>query len=308
MSHTQDEDVASGASAGRILVTGGTGDIGGHLVKALQSRSASFAVMCRKPEQRRHFEKLGISAVAGDFADPAGLSGAFEGFDQVFLLAPQSLRQFDMDRAAIDAAAQAGVGHVVKVSTADANPASRVPWARDHARADAHLATSGMRWTRLAPGAFTKNLLNLSPAIRRGLLPGTSGHGATTWVDVADIADGAARILTVADLQGDHDGRSYLLTGTHPLSFPQIADLMSQELGRKIRYLHLPSPLMYAGLRAAGIPHWQAQGLVRQFVDVVRRGADLGRVYSHELHELLGHPPRGVQDLVADHRHELSSV
>ena len=307
MSHIHDRDVPPGADAGRVLVTGATGDIGGHLIEALRSRSAPFAVMCRKPEQRRHFEELGVEAVAGDFADPQTLPSAFETFDQVFLLAPQSERQFEMDRAAIDAASQAGVTHVVKVSTADANAASRIPWARDHARADEHLAASGLEWTRLAPGAFTKNLLQLAPAVRRGLLPGTSGHGATTWIDVADIAEVAARVLTEADLQGDGNGRSYLLTGTHPLSFPQIADLMSQELGRKIRYVQLPGPLMYAGLRAAGIAHWEARGLVHQFVDVVRHGADLGRVHSNELHELLGHPPRDVQDLIAAHRDEFGA-
>ncbi len=263
--------------------------------------------MCRKREQRHYFEGLGVQAVAGDFADPATLLPAFDGFDHIFLLAPQSPQQFAMDRAAIDAASQAGVSHVLKVSTADANPASQIPWARDHARADEHLAGSGMRWTRLAPAAFTKNLVNLSLAVRYGLLPGTSGHGATTWVDVADIAAAADRIFAEIDLQGEETGRSYLITGTHPLSFPQIAELLSQELGRTIRYLHLPSPLMYAGLRASGITHWEARGLVRQFVDVVRRGADCGRVYSSELEELLGHPPRGIKDLIADYHDDFGA-
>lgn len=291
---------------GKILVTGATGDIGRHLVDALDQAGASFAVMCRRDAQRASFEQRGIEARAGDFTDPASITAAAHGVDQLFLLAPGGTDQLGQDQRAIDAAAAAGVGHVVKLSTADANPASAIPWARDHARADSHLAAAGIRWTRLAPAAFTKNILDLAPAIRRGILPGTSGNGATCWVDVADIGQAVARVLTDRDLQGDADGRSYLLTGTHPMSFPEVAAVLTTELGHAVRYLHLPGPVMYAGLRAAGTPAWQARGLVHQFVDVVRHGADLGRVHTDDLEQLLGRAPRSITDLATEHRDDLT--
>lgn len=287
---------------GNVLVTGATGSIGADLVDALQARRAPFAVMCRFAEQRDAFRARGIEAVAGDFSDAASIRNAVQGFEQLFLLAPGGLDQYAQDAVAIDAAVAAGVRHVVKVSTLDANPTSAIPWARDHARADAYLAATGLRWTRLAPGAFTKNLLELAPAIQRGLLPGTSGNGATCWVDVHDIAQAAARVLTEPDLQGDETGRSYILTGTHPLSFPEIATILGDELGRTVRYVHLPGPAMYAVLRLTGAPHWQARGLVHQFVDVVRRGADQGRVHTFDLEALLGREPRGIADIVHTHR------
>lgn len=302
-----DPGVGCGSSGpGKVLVTGATGSIGAHLVDTLEARGAPFAVMCRRAEQRDFFRASGIEAVAGDFSDPTSIRDAIRGFEQLFLLAPESLDQYGQDTVAIDAAVAAGVRHVVKVSTLDANPTSAIPWARDHARADAYLTATGLRWTRLAPGAFTKNLLELAPAIQRGVLPGTSGHGATSWVDVHDIAEAAARVLTEPDLQGDQDGRSYILTGTHPLSFPEIATILSDELGRKVRYAHFPAPAMYVILRLSGLPHWQAHGLVRQFVDVVRRGADQARVHTFELEELLGRQPRGVADLVHAHSADFS--
>lgn len=291
---------------GKILVTGATGDIGGHLVQALHTRGAPFAVMCRRPEQREAFAARGIEAVAGDFADSQSLTAAVVGIKQLFLLAPGGQDQYEQDRTAIDAAVAAGVHHVVKLSTLDANPTSAIPWARDHARADTYLAGTGVRWTRLAPGAFTKNILELAPAIRRGLLPGTSGNGATSWVDVRDIGEAAARILTDRSLQGEVTGRTYILTGTHPLSFPEIATILSTELGHRVRYLHLPGPLMLAALRASGVAGWQARGLVHQFIDVVRHGADHGRVYTDDLEHLLERTPRGFADLATEHRGELS--
>lgn len=290
---------------GKILVTGATGDIGGHLAQALHDSGAPLVVMCRKPEQRAAFEQRGIEAVAGDLSDPPSLARAMTGVEQLFLLAPESVDQLSLDQAAIDAAAATGVHHVVKLSTLDANPSSAIPWARDHARADTYLAASGMRWTRLAPGAFTKNFLQLAPAIRRGVLPGTSGNGATTWVDVRDIGQAAAHVLTTAALQGDTSGRSYILTGTHPLSFPEVAAHLSTALGHKVRYLHIPAPLMLAGLRASGVPSWQARGLVHQFVDVVRRGADHGRVHTTDLEHLLGRAPRDVTDFATEHHDQL---
>lgn len=291
---------------GKILVTGATGDIGGHLVRALRERGAPFAVMCRRSEQREAFTAQGIEAVAGDFADPQSLTAAVVGIEQLFLLAPGGQDQYQQDRTAIDAAVAAGVAHVMKLSTLDANPASAIPWARDHARADAYLAGTGVRWTRLAPGAFTTNFLELAPAIRRGLLPGTSGNGATSWVDVRDIGEAAARILTDRSLQGEVTGRSYILTGTHPLSFPEIATILSTELGHRVRYLHLPGPLMLAGLLASGVPTWQARGLVHQFIDVVRRGADHGRIHTDDLKNLLDRTPRGIADLATENTTELS--
>lgn len=287
---------------GKILVTGATGDIGGHLAQALRDSGAPFAVMCRKAEQRASFAEQGIEAVAGDYSDPDSLPAAMDGVTQLFLLAPESVDQLSLDTAAIDAATAAGVEHVVKLSTLDANPSSAIPWARDHACADAYLSRGGMRWTRLAPTAFTKNFLQLAPAIRRGVLPGTSGNGATSWVDVRDIATAAARVLTDRHLQGDTAGRSHVLTGTHPLSFPEVAAILTTELGHRVRYLHVPAPLMLAGLRASGVPGWQARGLVHQFVDVVRRGADRGRVHTDDLEHLLGRAPRDVTDFIDEHR------
>lgn len=290
-----------------ILITGATGDIGGLLVDELAAREVPIRVMCRRSEQVRAFTDRGIAAVLGDFDDAESLRRAMDGCGQVFLLAPGGPDQFRQDREAIDAAKAAGVSHVVKVSTLDANPDSAIPWARDHARADEYLTGSGLAWTRLQPGAFTKNLLVEAAAVRHGWLPQTGGHGATAWVDVIDIAAVAARVLTDRSVQGGRhaDGRAYLLTGDRPLSYPEVAVILSASLGRRVRYLHVPAPLFYGVLRASRVPAWQARGLIRQFVDVVRRGQDDGRVTTDDIPDLLGRPARGIADFARAHRAEL---
>ena len=84
----------------RILVTGGTGNIGRELVKQLQARGADFAIMSSKPG------KAASSAreVYGDFTQPASLAGAFTGIDTLFLLFPPVPGMPDMARNAVAAA------------------------------------------------------------------------------------------------------------------------------------------------------------------------------------------------------------
>ena len=299
-----------GSTIGPVLVTGATGDIGNLLVSELSASGVPVRAMCRRPRQVADFRSRGVVATLGSFEDPASLRAAMAGCRQLFLLAPSGPEQFERDRDAIDAAVAAGVEHVVKVSTLDANPNSAIPWARDHARADRYLQDSGLAWTRLQPGAFTKNLLAQAQLIRRGLLPQTSGHGATAWVDVADIAAVAARVLTDPAVRGGRhdDGRAYLLTGDRPLSYPEVAEVLTSVLGHRVRYVHVPAPLFYGVLRLSGAPAWQARGLVHQFVDVVRRGHDNGRVTSSAIPDLLGRPAISVADFARAHASDLRAT
>lgn len=293
---------------GTVLVTGATGDIGRLLVRELVQTGAPLRVLVRRPEQLEDHQRRGIDAFLGSLDDPEAVQRAMAGVSQLFLLPPTGPEQYPRDRTAIDAAVAAGVEHVVKVSTSDADLASAIPWARDHARADDYLRRSGLRWTRLQPGAFTKNLLMEAAAIRRGWLPQTSGHGATAWVDVSDIAAVAAKVLTDRGLQGGagDEGRAYRLTQDRPVSYPEVAEILTEVLGHRVRYLHLPAPVFYAGLRLAGTPRWMARGLIHQFVDVVRRGHDTGRLTCTAVPDLLGRPAITIADFARAHHAQLS--
>ncbi len=62
---------------------------------------------------------------------------------------------------------------------------------------------------------------------------------------------------------------------------------------------------MFLGLRASGLPHWEARGLVHQFEDVVRRGHDDARLSTPDLAELLGRTPTSLPEHLTAHREEL---
>lgn len=287
----------------KTLITGATGDIGTALTGMLSDAGAPFRVMCRRPERVADFAARGIDAVQGDLADPSSVRAALSGCQQLFLLPPVSPDLDRHARAAVDAARETGIRHVVKISAADADPSSPVPWAADHARSDAYLRDSGVPWTTMRAAAFMDNLIQTAPLVRRGLLPGTSRGGATAWVSTTDIAKASTRVLLDPETQGGpgSDGRTYLLSGNTPLSYPQVADVMTEELGHRVRYLHLPGPLMYLALRAGGQSDWMSRGLVSQFADVVRheRGSVLD--HSSDLEDLIGQAPITMAAYVRAH-------
>ncbi len=71
---------------------------------------------------------------------------------------------------------------------------------------------------------------------------------------------------------------------------------------RKVRYLHLPSPLFKLILRLTGNSRWMADGLVAQFSDVVAGHHEINPTF--EIKRLTGVAPRSFSDFVRDHRDE----
>lgn len=110
------------------LVTGGSGFVGGHLIRRLLSDGWHVRALGRSPEAMAGVQALGAEPAAGDLSDRSALSQAMEGVEVVFHVAahfklwgPMSLfRQINVDgtRNVVEAAAQAGVRRVVYVSAA----------------------------------------------------------------------------------------------------------------------------------------------------------------------------------------------
>lgn len=281
-----------------ILVTGATGGIGRQVVQQLHESGAPVVALCRRADQVEDHERRGIRAALGDLRQPESLGAAMTQAKTLFLLTRADRQQAAYGSNAVRAAERAGIERVVHLSTADANPASPVPWAAAPARTDALLRVSDLRWTSLKPAGFMQNLLDLAPAIRRGVLPQTTGKGAVGWIDVADIADSAVRVL----LDDVHDGRELILTGPELLSMADLAQTLQEVLERRVRFLDLPAPVFRLLLRVSGTDAWQADGLSRQFSGVVRHGQDGSTELTPTVRELTGHPPRCFRDFAVRHQ------
>jgi uncharacterized protein YbjT (DUF2867 family) len=140
-----------------ILVTGGTGLIGGEVLRRLSQAGVPARALARDMKKTRPIP--GVTWVAGDLGKPETLSRGFEGVTTLFLLTHYLEDMVELQHNAIVAARAAGVGQIVKVSAFAATPHSKAPIGRWHYQVEQEMEGSGMAWTILRPHHFMQNLL-----------------------------------------------------------------------------------------------------------------------------------------------------
>ena len=107
-----------------ILVTGATGTTGREVVRELAELGVPVRAMGRDWAQLEKLFDSRVEKVVADFADSASLSAALFGVKQAFLLSANTPSQREQEACFLGAAKSAGLGHIVRLSAADANPDS----------------------------------------------------------------------------------------------------------------------------------------------------------------------------------------
>ena len=112
----------------RVLVTGGTGLIGFHLIRALEAKGEKVRVLHRNTSNLSLLRGLRIEASAGDLSTGEGLDRAVKSCHQVYHLAAhvsmskraaKAMQTINVDgtRSLVEAAAKEGVERFVNVSS-----------------------------------------------------------------------------------------------------------------------------------------------------------------------------------------------
>ena len=264
-----------------IGVFGGTGKIGGEVVKALRAKGVAFKCIVR--DSQAAMQKLGgdVALAAGDLSDIDSLVSAFEGLDRLFLICGLQQNLARLETNAIEAAKRAGVSAIVKSSAAEPIIAddSPTPIGRQHMPAEQALMESGLAWTILRPTFLMQNSLSQSArVINEGKLAmPVKPDVEISFVDTRDIGASAAVVLTEAG----HDSRIYTLTGVR-ITLGKAIDTFSRTLGRKIEYAFVPEQTARSNMDQHGMPEWMkdhflgvgrllSEGRLTQLTDDVRR-------------------------------------
>lgn len=279
-----------------ILVTGATGTIGGHLVQQLCAAGVPTRALVRSRERADDLRGFDCDIAIGSYDDPASLPPALRDVERVFLLSPPGEASARQEGALVDALPD-GVG-VVKLAAirVDSSWGSHVRLLTGHRAVIARLAEKGVPTTVLAPTFFLQNLLRQAAGITaEGVLRAGVGDAAVAHVDARDVAAVAAHCLT----SDGHEGATYTVTGPEALTYAQVAQRMSAALGREVRHVDTPAEGMRAGMLAAGVPEWVADGLAE--LDAAYRDGP-GDVVSHEVDKATGRPARTLEDFLATHR------
>ncbi|MER7591522.1 NmrA family NAD(P)-binding protein [Micromonospora sp. NPDC127501] len=170
---------------------------------------------------------------AADFTDPATLGHAFEGADKVLVVsaAIRGPGAFVANRAAVDAARDAGVNRILYTSHQAASRDSLFAPQPTHAATEEYLAGLGVPFTAMRNGFYASTLsFSIGTALETGQLVAPA-DGPVSWTAHADLAEAAAVALTE---EGLLDGVTAPLTASEMLDLEAVAAILTDITGRTV--------------------------------------------------------------------------
>jgi len=280
-----------------ILITGATGTNGRLVVEALLARGARVRAMVQDPSRAAPLHRAGAELVVADFDRADTLDTALTGVDRSLLLSAVDRRLVERETRFVERARRAGLNHLVKFSAIGAHPAASFTFGRQHGTSERTIMDSGLPFTFVQPNFFMQNLIWSAGSIKAtGELTSSLGTTPASHVDARDIAAVIAAVLT--DPLDRHAGRIHLVTGPAALSFDQVAETLTQVLGRPVRYGNLSDDQLKAGLLGAGQDEWQANALV-ELNTYARQGH--ASVVTDTVERITGRPARSLAQWARDH-------
>ena len=289
-----------------VIVTGAAGHLGRLVADQLLERLPPDEVILvtRRPEALREFAARGADVRYGDFDQRSSLPDAFAGGDRMLLISTDAVgSRVRQHRAAIEAAARAGVGHVVFtsiVNPAATNPIGPNAW--EQGQTELMLQRSGLEWTVLRFGSFAE--LQLAPAataVQNGRYVINTGRGRVVPVSRRDCAEAAAITLTT----DGHGGETYNITGPKALTTSDLAELISELSGQHVNVVQLGDAALTSVLVGIGTPMPIALGIVA-YGRAIRQGYfDL---VDPAFERLAGRPPVTLREVLVAHRADLLAV
>jgi len=227
-----------------IVITTPTGQIGRQVLGNLLDSGEQLRVIARDPSQLPAKVREDLDIVEGSHGDAAVVDKAFAGADAVFWLTPPDLRSPSVEaafagfaRPAAEAFKRHGVGRVVGVSMLGRG----TPWAGQAGfvtgslAMDDLIAASAVAYRALTNPYFMEDTVRQAESIKnQGVFfwPIAGDHKLPA-VATRDIAAAASRLLLNARWSGAEE---VPLLGPEDLSFNDMAEIMSQVLGKDVRF------------------------------------------------------------------------
>jgi uncharacterized protein YbjT (DUF2867 family) len=275
----------------KILVTGGTGNVGGAVVTELLKRGAAVRVLARKQPEAGKLP-AGVEVTIGDLLDPVSVEQAMQGADKLFLLNAVVTDELTQALIAYGIAKRVGLKHVTYLSVFKVDQFRDVPHFASKLAVEGALREFGVPYTILRPGYYIQNDATLKDALMGpGVYPMPIGTAGIAAADVRDIAEAAAISLT----EEGHDGQTYDIVAPTMISGPGNATLWSKLLDKKIKYTGHNFDQWEQGMRSR-MPSWSAYDLRMMFQGYFNRGFESTETEIARLTKLFGHAPRSYED------------
>jgi len=261
----------------RILITGATGQTGGHAVHQLLSFGQPVRAMVRQHDARSAaLAKAGAEVVVADLHDTSSLRRALDGVERAYLCAPWKPGVLEATTRFAVVGRESGLKVTVNMSQLIAredhpSPATREHWLAEHVLDWAEIGASHLR-----AGLFADNMLGFAaPSVRehrKVFLP--FGEGLHAPVTAADLGAVVAGILTSP--VGEHTGARFVVTGPQDLTMDEVASAIGALVGEPVEYVQIPVSAWLEALVELPqmTPHFLAH--LEQLAPEVARGAFAG--------------------------------
>ncbi len=223
-----------------VLVTGATGKTGAPVVEQLLERGYPVrALVHRNDERSERLEALGAEVVQGDFLDLAAVRSAMAGVKRVYFCYPPLPGLLEATANVALAARDEGVEAVVNMSQISAREGAGSPLARQHWLSERILDWAGVGASHVNPTFFAEDLYLFTgdsiPAEGKMYLPfGEGRHAPVAAEDIASV------VVGILEDPKPHVGARYIVTGPKNMSVSEMAEVLSDELGKAVEYVNLP--------------------------------------------------------------------
>jgi uncharacterized protein YbjT (DUF2867 family) len=300
-----------------ILVIGGTGrhgSTGGHVARRLREEGREVRVLTRALSERTDaLAALGIEVAVGDLHDRRSIVPALADVDLAYFTYPIDLGV--VEAAANYAAAVRETGYATRtvvMSMAPAHPAHPSDLGRDQWLAEEVMAWAGIDITVLRIAAtFHENIVALhGNSIRKeGVLRNSFGDKPVAWINGSDAGEVAVAALLHPER---FDGSVCYPAGSEEKNHYDIAEIMTQELGRQIdfepisRFQWRKELIDVSETFPGGVVNPAMAGHISAVGEAVAtRGAPPADHAA--LSALIGRAPVSLRDFIREHRFSFES-
>lgn len=292
----------------KIAVTGASGQYGRLATDKLiaSGRAHELILITRTPAKLADCAQAGCEVRYGDFDKPETLIQAVSGAVKMLLVSGTRVgARVRQHQAAIDAAAAAGVRHIVYTSFVNVDLANPAIVTFDHRETENLIRSSGMAFTFMRDAHYADAMIrSAGPGfIASGVWLTSTRGGREAMVWREDCVDCAVTVLT----QKGHENKAYPITGPRCENFAEVATMLSEISNHPVRLVETDDAGMYAHFDALGIPRepvddqtiagipWNSDDMV-SFERAIREGwLD---ICTDDVERLTGRKARSVRQMI----------
>lgn len=280
--------------AGKILITGATGNIGSEVLIQLIENGMKVRAAVHNINKIKEIEwnSKKIDIVQFDYKKPKMWEKLFTNIDQILLVAPPGeAKSQDMLRPFIDAAKSHNIKKIIMISALGVDKDESIPLRI----IERHLESSGLSYCILRCNWFMQNFITtFRDSIRdQNLIEAPAEDGKISFVDTRDIAAVAVEVFKNSQLTN----QIFSLTGSLALNFNDVSAILSDQLEKAIRYRNLSENEARQNFLDLGLPNANVEMYLNLY-RIIRQGG--ASTITTDIKKVLNREPISFEKFASD--------